>query len=470
MLLERTLRRNPELVAGAIELHQRGAIPAGTYLVDLDAIAHNASLLAAEARSFGLRTYVMTKSYGRNPFVTRIALAMGLDTTVAVEAREAYLIHRFGLPVGHVGHLGAVPLREVPRIVAMEPDVVTVFTVDTAAAISAAARDQGRDQALYVRVNRRNDEVFRGFVGGWTLEECVDGIRPILALPNVRIVGITSYPNISYSTTSTSSLAPNSTFATMVEAKERLERELGLDTLRINAPANNGCATFGLLARHGVTDVEPGHALLGGSLLHALEDLPEKPAQVYVSEVSHRWEGELYTIGSGMLYVESFGGAQTSPVRCIVGRTYREALENSATMTYRGHVDYYAVCEDVPGARPGDTALYALHPQFFVNRAYVAVASGLTSGTPRIEAIFDWACNALGPDLQPIPPAEVIEAIGRLLEARLSWPAETVDRAVQTTGGIPGGRDRPVRCQAPPLLPPDHGRFPSVSEGMTPQP
>ena len=423
MLLDRTLRRNPELVAAAIDLHQRGAVPAGTYLVDLDAVAHNASLLAAEARRFGLRTYAMTKSYGRNPFVTSVALAMGLDSTVAVEAREAYLIHRFGLPVGHVGHLGAVPLREAPRIVAMQPDVITVFTVEAAAAISAAAVEQGRDQALFVRVNRPSDEVFRGFVGGWTLEECVSGIRPILGLPNVHIAGVTSYPNISYSTRATSALALNSTFTTMVEAKERLERELELDPLRINAPANNGCATFGLLARHGVTDVEPGHALLGGGLLHALEDLPEKPAQVFVSEVSHRWEGELYTIGGGMLYVESFGGAQESPLGCIVGRTYGEAVEHRTTMSYAGHVDYYAVCEDVPGARTGDTAVYALHPQFFVNRAYVAVASAVASGVPRVEAVFDWACNALGPDLQPVPPTEVIDALGRLLEARLSSAA-----------------------------------------------
>ncbi len=413
MLLTRTLERNPQLVEAAIELHQRGALPPGTFLIDLDTIADNASLLASEARRLALRTYLMTKSYGRNPYVTALALARGLNSTAAVEAREAYLIDRFGLPVGHVGHLGAVPLHEAAQIVAMEPEVITVFTVETARSISNAAVAQGRHQALYVRVNDRRDEVFQGFVGGWTLEDCVAGVAPIIELPNVSIRGMTSYPNISYTTTSAAQVVLNSTFETMLRAKELLERKLPLSELRVNAPANNGCATFGLLAANGVTDAEPGHALLGGSLLHALDCLPERPAQVYVSEVTHRWAGELYTLGGGLLYLETFGGALTRPTRCLVGSSLEVAVDQVATLSYRGHVDYYGVCEDVPSARPGDTVIYALHPQYFVNRAYVAVASGIADGSPRVEAIFDWACNELDDSRLPIPSGETAEAARR---------------------------------------------------------
>lgn len=413
MLLARTLERNPGLVEAAIDLHQAGAIPAGTFLIDLEAIAHNALLLARKARQLDLRTYLMTKSYGRNPYVTALALACGLDSTVAVEAREAYLIERFGLPVGHVGHLGAVPLREAPAIVAMEPEVITVFALEAAQAISTAAVAQGREQALYVRVNDTRDEVFRGFVGGWALEACVEGIAPIIELPNVSIRGITSYPNISYTNTTTAQLAMNSTFETMVRAKERLEATLPLEDLRVNAPANNGCATFELLAANGVTDAEPGHALLGGSLLHALEELPELPAQVYVSEVTHRWAGELYTLGSGLQYLETFGGAVEQPPRCLVGPRLEVAVDQVTTLSYRGHVDYYGVCEDVPSARLGDAVIFALHPQYFVNRAYVAVASGIRRGSPRVEAIFDWACNELDGSRSPIEPGTTAEASRR---------------------------------------------------------
>lgn len=395
MLLERTLRRNPGFIAAAVELHQRGAIPAGTYLIDLDAVADNAALLAAEARRHGLRTYLMTKSYGRHPLATRVALAQGLDSTVVVEAREAYLLERHGLPVGHVGHLGAIPLSEADRIAVMRPELVTVYTVEAAAATSRAAARQGRVQDLYLRVNEPGDEIFRGFVGGWTFDGCVDAAAAILELPGVRIAGLTTYPCISYAQTDLAALAPTSSFRTMLRAKERLEEKLGLEGLRVNAPANNSCATFALLAAAGATDVEPGHALLGGSLLHALNDLAERPAHLYVSEISHRWGGELYVLGGGMLYVEKFGGAQAAPARFLVGSTYDQAVARVTTVRDYGHVDYYAVCDDVADARPGDTAVAALHPQDFVNRAYVSAVSGIAAGAPKVEATFDWACNAI---------------------------------------------------------------------------
>src|SRR5262249_9504622 len=148
-----------------IELHQAGEIPAGTYVVDLDAVSHNAALLAEEARRWSLRTYAMTKSYGRNPLVTAHALACGLDTTVSVEAREAHIIARYGLPIGHVGHIGAIPVREAASIIAYQPERVTVFTVRAAEAVSDAARAAERVQDLYVRVNCEGDEIFPGFIG-----------------------------------------------------------------------------------------------------------------------------------------------------------------------------------------------------------------------------------------------------------------------------------------------------------------
>jgi len=318
-----------------------------------------------------------------------------------------------------VGHLANIPLRETASVVEMEPEVVTVYTVDAARAVSEAARACGRQQSLYLRVNRTGDEIFRAFVGGWEENECVNAVRPLLDLANVEITGLTSYPCISYTTKDIRDARPNSTFHTMLRAKERLERELGLEGLRVNAPANNSVATFRLLAENGATDVEPGHALLGGSLLHARNELPEKPAQVYVSEVMHRWGGELYTAGSGMLYIEGYGGAHDEPERCLVGRTFDEARAQPTTMIYRGHVDYYAVCEDVPGARQGDAAIFALHPQYFVNRAYVAVASGISRGEPRLEMIFDWATNGLDEGLQPLPADRVVECVERCVAERV---------------------------------------------------
>lgn len=48
-LLERTFHRNPGMLAAAVELHQSGALPAATQLIDLDMIARNARLTAEAA-------------------------------------------------------------------------------------------------------------------------------------------------------------------------------------------------------------------------------------------------------------------------------------------------------------------------------------------------------------------------------------------------------------------------------------
>lgn len=420
MLLKRALDRNPEMIEAAIDLHQSGAIPPATYMVDLDAIAENAKLMADEAKRWDLRTYIMTKQNGRNPYITRVALEMGMDSTVAVEAMEARVINRFGFPLGNVGHLSNIPLREVPDIIAMEPEVVTVFTLEAAKAVSDAASAQGREQNLYVRVNNPGDEFFKGMVGGWTEEECVEGIRPILELPNVRFIGLTSFVNITYRTPDAKAAEPTNTFFTMLRAKERLESELGLSDLRINAPAFNNCATYGMLAGHGATDVEPGIGLLGSSLAHAYQDLAEKPAQVYVSEVMHHWDNEAYTLGGGLTYIETSGGEHEYPIRCLCGTDFEEAKDNALTMIERGIIDYHGVCEDGHKAKVGDSAIYALRAQFFVNRAYVAVVTGISSGEPKVEALFDSAANALGPDFAPIAVEQVIDNLEQCVTDRYS--------------------------------------------------
>src|SRR4051794_28387954 len=119
MFLQRLIERNPRLLEAAIELHQRGRIPPNTWVIDLDAIGENATVLATEARRLGLHTYVMSKQYARNPYVSALALARGLHKMVAVDVQCVLLLHRYGIPVGHMGHLNQIPRHLVPAMMAM---------------------------------------------------------------------------------------------------------------------------------------------------------------------------------------------------------------------------------------------------------------------------------------------------------------------------------------------------------------
>lgn len=422
MLLNRAIERNPEMLETAIDFHQRGVIPPATYLVDLDAIAYNAAAMAKEIKANNLRSWIMTKQNGRNPYITGVALASGWDGVVAVEAMEARVVHRYGHPLGHVGHLSNMPKNEVPHILAMEPEVMTVFTYEAAKNISDAAAATGRTQDLYVRVNKPGDEFFKGMVGGWTLDDCVEGVRRVTELPNVRVVGLTSFVNITYQTPDAYAARPTNTFFTMLKAKEMLEAELGLENLRVNAPAFNNCATFKMLAEHGATDVEPGVGLLGSSLAHAYQDLTEKPAQILVTEVMHHWEGEAYTLGGGLSYVEGSGGPDNEyPIRCMVGTEYEQAKETIIPLVERGIIDYHGVCGEGEKAKVGDTALYALRAQFFMNRAYVAIVSGISDGEPKLEAMFDGLGTALDGDFVPRNPTEVRGEIDALIAERYDF-------------------------------------------------
>ena len=104
MFLSVTLKRNPALIEAAVNLHRKGAIPPDTYVLDLDAIAYNARLLARAADRAGIRLYMMTKQIGRNPEVARLIAANGIRRAVAVDPWEARLLGRSGIALGNVGH------------------------------------------------------------------------------------------------------------------------------------------------------------------------------------------------------------------------------------------------------------------------------------------------------------------------------------------------------------------------------
>jgi len=97
---------------------------------------------------------------------------------------------------------------------------------------------------------------------------------------------------------------------------------VGLHTVHVRV---NDAATVKVLTANGATDVEPGAGIPGWGMPHAYHDLPEKPGQVYVTEVTHHWDGETYTLGGGGTYVESFGGNLDYPLPCMIGSDLESA-------------------------------------------------------------------------------------------------------------------------------------------------
>jgi predicted amino acid racemase len=414
MYLDRLLDRNPRLLETALELHQGGRIPPNTWVVDLDTIAHNARVLAAEARRLGLTTYVMTKQHGRNPYITLMALANGLDSTVAVDLQCVLLLRRYGVPVGHMGHLNQIPRHHIADAVAMRPDVITVYSLDRARWIDEAARAHGVTQDLLIRVHAEGDLFFGGQEGGFAEPDVPAVAREIGALEHVRLVGTTAFPCVVYNADPDAPRALSPNAATVARCAETL-RELGFEVTQVNMPGNTSALTMPMLAEGGATHVEPGHGLLGTTPNHAFIDgLPEAPACVYVSEISHHVGDRAYAFGGGLFRDIYQAGAPSS---ALVGPTFADARDNP--VEYLADIpqiiDYHAVLADGARCRVGDTALFGFRTQMQMTRSYIAPVSGLSRGEPRLHMLFDHANTALDERHEPIDPARVRADIDRLL-------------------------------------------------------
>jgi predicted amino acid racemase len=385
MFLDLLTRRNPAFVEAAVALHQAGEVPANSFLLDLDAIRANGEMIAAEAARLGLRVMKMTKQLGRNPRAMQVLSEAGIPEGVAVDVQCAYALAAGGSRLGHVGHLVQIPRHEAGRIAALDPAFWTVFSDEKAAEASAAAQEAGRVQRLLMRVVAPGDRFYPGHEGGFPAAELAAAFARLSQLPAAAPAGVTTFPAMLFDQAA-GEVRPTPNLQTLAAAAAELSR-LGLEDVEVNAPGTTSVRTLATLAGAGATQVEPGHALTGTTPWHALEDLPEHPAMLYVTEVSHAHAGRSYCFGGG-LYVDPVLGSHDAAA--LVGSDPEQALGNrvAVDLPEPAAIDYYAQLHDDGRARAGDTVVLGFRAQAFVTRARVVPVSGVSSGRPRAEGVW----------------------------------------------------------------------------------
>jgi predicted amino acid racemase len=406
MFLQRLLDANPALIDTAIALHQSSEIPANTWLYDLDTVATNARIQAAEARRLGLTTFLMTKQIARNPMVAATALANGLDKTVAVDMTCAHILTRYGLPIGHIGQISQIPRHQVEHALRMRPDYITVYSVAAADRISQVAGGLGMTQPLLVRVFGDEDVSFAGQEGGFHERQVIDAVRTISSLPNVQVIGTTAFPVVEYTferDRMPPGILPN--MQTITNAARRIESELGIEMRVVNAPGNTSAATFQMLQAAGATHVEPGHGLCGTTISQMmLGSELEQPAYVYVTEVSHIYDGTGYAFGGGLwsLLGGLFGDEWT--FQMAVGLNPEAAKANVLDYSHIDQIiDYHLPIAQGERCKVGDTVVFPIYAQAQMTRAYTAAVSGVASGKPIVQGLFDHAGTMLDGLFAPVP-------------------------------------------------------------------
>ena len=239
---------------------------------------------------------------------------------------------------------------------------------------------------------------------------------------------------------------PTPNLATLRQASEALARA-GHRGIEINAPGTTSTVTLEALAEAGATQVEPGHGLTGTTPLHVSDDLPEAPAVVYLTEVSHLSGADAFCFGGGLYIDPVFPAYQ---VKAIVARepgTDEGALRDVEIPAPEA-IDYYGMIDASGPTKPapGDSVVFGFRPQAFVTRAFVAGVSGLSTKTPVVE--FDLAqlrrkravaevSNADGARSRLRRRLAYVVAEGAGFEPAIRFPAYTLSRRAPSAARPP---------------------------------
>jgi predicted amino acid racemase len=376
MFLRRLLERNPELALAAVRLHQAGRVQANTYLIDLDTVSANAGYIRSAAVTHGLSVYFMAKQYGRNPDTSAALVSAGLPKAVCVDLQCLHAHRRHGIPIGHVGHLVQAHRGTDAAVLAAEPEVVTLFSIDAARRLSQAARQLNRRQAVLLRVHAPGDTFYFGHGGGFPLAEVESVAGEVQRLGGLTVAGVTTFPCL-LADAARRTVEPTHNLTTLIEAATRL-RAAGYAISQVNAPGSTSAGTLARLAASGATHVEPGNAVHGTTPEHIFDSAaPELPAIVWVSEVSHLDGDDAYIFAAGY-YVDRVLGAYQ--LRAAIGRD--DSLVDrvlDVDTAPEGAIHYYCIARSArqAGVRVGDTVVFCFRPQTFVTRARTQAVAGL---------------------------------------------------------------------------------------------
>ena len=417
MYLNNVLLHTPELLETMVNSHQKGLIPPNSWVIDLDTIVENAKVLSAKAKSLGLFTYLMSKQHNRNPYINKLALANGLNKMVTVDVQGAISMERYNVPLGHAGHLNQIPRHLVSKVLRQNPDIITIYNIEHAKWINDAAKEQNVHQDLMVRVYDEGDLCFDGQEGGLTLKQIPELVTGIKELSNVTIAGVTAFPCIIYNESAEQNIIPTNNMNTVLKAAEML-RDLGFDIKQINAPGNTSSSEMELLKENGATHVEPGNALIGTAPNNAFfNNVPEKTAFGYVTEVSHIYNGTAFCYGGGVYHTN-----YSDRMFGLVGSTWEEAKNNKVEYDFDivQDIDYHMQLKPTSSqhCKVGDSAVFAYRTQMHMTRSYIVPVSGISGKRDlKVHYIFDNANNAMDQDYKHVDPVIVCKDIDKLIES-----------------------------------------------------
>ena len=373
MFLNKLKETNPELIKFSLELINNHEILPDTYVLDLDTIEDNGKKMLAISKPLNIKMWFMLKQIGRNPLVAKKLMDIGFDGAVAVDYKEALLLARHHISLGNVGHLVQIPQGALKTILKRKPEVVTVYTYEKILEIDKAAEEVGVKQPLLFRVSDPDSLQYSGQVAGFHTSELKEVLNKVNKLKNVSFGGLTVFPALLYSEKD-HEIETTANIKALDRAKKIVE-EMGFHDYIVNIPSCSCCDTLPLIHSIGGNSAEPGHGLTGTTPLHKYSDQPERIGYVYVSEISHNYDGKSFCYGGG----EYRRGHLES---CLVGKSLEQAQTCAIKFPDIDSIDYHFELEGEH--QVGDPVLMCFRTQIFTTRSQVALVTGLSTGKPKL--------------------------------------------------------------------------------------
>lgn len=382
------METNPELIKFSLELLNKHEILPDTYVIDLDAIEENGKKMLEISKPLNIKMWFMLKQIGRNPIVAQKLMDIGFDGAVAVDYKEALLLARHHIPLGNVGHLIQIPQGALKALLMSRPEVVTVYTYEKILEIDKVAGELGMIQKLLFRVSDADSLQYSGQVAGFHTSELKEVLTKVSKLKNVSFGGLTVFPALLYNEKD-HQIEKTANIKALDRARE-IVGEMGFHDYLVNIPSCSCCASLPLIHSIGGNSAEPGHGLTGTTPLHKYSEQPERIGYVYVSEISHNYDGKSYCYGGG----EYRRGHLEN---CLVGKTLEQAKTAAIKFPDIDSIDYHFELE---GEHPvSDPVLMCFRTQIFTTRSQVALVTGLSAGKPKLleidtalgeKAVKDW--------------------------------------------------------------------------------
>lgn len=373
MFLNKVIERNKKLIDCAVQLSKDYKIRPDSFVVDVDAFKENAKIMLEEAKRLNIQLYFMLKQLGRNPYLANILIEMGYPGAVVVDYKEAELLMNYKIPICNVGHLVQTPNYLIEELIGYGVDYFTVFSIEKIKRINMYAKKHNRVQRLMLRVIDDCDLMYDGQKEGIMLKDLKHLAKDVLQLSNVKIECLTVFPAILFDHESRV-FKETKNYKTLQRAIGILQK-VGIQLTDINVPSATCTRSISKIKSLNGTIGEPGHGFTGTTPGHALLDLEEKTAVVYVSEVSHNFKNHSYFFGGGFY---RRGHWKTA----YIVKENGDYVVDEVILPNFECIDYYIGLKQ--NHEVGNIVISSFRFQMFTSRSDVILVEGIQKGEPYV--------------------------------------------------------------------------------------